>query len=230
VIVVDNYSTDGSYEILKEFADPGRIRLIRAKSTRGKGRQIAFENSKGKYVIANLDMDDVFKPRLRELLARYHDVAEGKLLWAYSRMKGKGFWGGESFTIATRELLLELGGWHDLQIFEDRELCCRAARKGRFCTGTFALLESTNPHSERTRSRIARLRWKYVRYRDILRCGFPLQLWSKRETWKQKLVKVSMNVLVLPFYETYRDPFNYDFNSDDPKYSVGSLEPQKVEI
>src|ERR1700733_1394153 len=111
VIVVDNKSTDGSYEILKEFADAGKIKLIQAKSSRGKGREIAFENSKGEYIVANLDMDDIFKPRLRELLARYHEVTEGKLLWAYSRMKGKGFWGGESFTIVPRGLLQEIGGW-----------------------------------------------------------------------------------------------------------------------
>jgi glycosyltransferase involved in cell wall biosynthesis len=225
VVVVDNESTDGSFEILKEFANSGRIKLIRAKSSRGKGREIAFENSKGEYVVANLDMDDVFKPRLRELLTQYHNVAEGKLLWAYSRMKGKGFWGGESFTITTRELLKEIGGWRDLQILEDRELCSRAAREGKFCTGTFALLESTNMHEERTRTRIARLRWRYVRYREILRCGFPMQLWNKNETWKQKSIKVLMRIFVLPFYETYRDPFNYDFDSDDPKYSLGLLEP-----
>jgi glycosyltransferase involved in cell wall biosynthesis len=229
VIVVDNESTDGSFEILKEFADSGKIELIRARSSRGKGREIAFEKSNGEYVIANLDMDDVFKPRLRELLTRYHEAADGKLLWAYSRMKGKGYWGGESFTITTRELLKEIGGWRDLQILEDRELCSRAARKGKFCTGTFALLESTNMHEERTRTLIARLRWKYVRYREILRCGFPMQLWNKHETWKQKSIKVFMRICVLPFYETYGDPFNFDFDSDDPKYSLGLLEPQEAE-
>ena len=203
-----------------------RIRLLQSKSSRGRGREIAFENSRGEYVIANLDMDDVFRPRLRELLRRYHDLAEGNLLWATSVMKGKGFWGGESFTIAPRELIEELGGWRDLQLFEDRELNSRAARKERYCIGEFALLETTNPHSERRRSLWGRMKWRYVRYREILRVGLPMQLWNKRETWKQKLIKVSMKVLVLPFYETYSDPFNYDFDPENPIYSVKLEEPQ----
>jgi glycosyltransferase involved in cell wall biosynthesis len=224
VIVVDNKSYDGSYEILKQFADAGAIRLVQAKSGRGKGREIAFEKSIGKYIIANLDMDDVFKPRLIELLTRYHTVAEGNLLWVHSRMKG-GFWGGESITIAPRELIRELGGWRDLQTFEDLELCSRAARHGRYCVGEFALLDATNPHRERTRTWVGRMKWRYVRYREILRIGFPMQLWNRRETWKQKSIKISMKLLVLPFYESYVDPFNYEFplEYESPTYEV-SLE------
>jgi glycosyltransferase involved in cell wall biosynthesis len=210
VIVVDSMSSDGSYEILKEYASLGKIKLIQAKSSRGKGREIAFMNSKGKYIIANMDMDDVFKPRLTELLARYHAVAEGNLLWAYSKMKG-GIWGGESFTIAPRALIEELGGWRDLQMFEDLELCSRAARRGRYSRGEFALLEATNSHVTRTKSRIKRMKWRYLRYREILRIGLPMSLWNRRETSKQKLIKVSMKVLILPFYERYVDPFNYGF-------------------
>jgi glycosyltransferase involved in cell wall biosynthesis len=228
IVVVDNESTDGSYEILREFSELGEIKLIRARCSRGRGRQIAFENSTGDYVIANMDMDDVFRPRLLELLKRYHEVAEGKLLWAYSRMRGQGFWGGEAFTIASRELINDLGGWRDLQVFEDRELCCRAARMGDFRTATFSLLESTNMHTERTRTLVGRLGWKYLRYREILRCGFPLQLWNRRETWKQKVIRVGMRAFVLPFYETYVDPFNYDFDSDDPRYSVGDLDASET--
>ena len=173
VIVVDNVSTDGSYEILKEFASLGKIKLIRAKCSRGKGREIAFENSRGKYVIANMDLDDIFKPRLRELLVGYHAVAKEKLLWVSSRMKG-GFWGGESFTIAPRNLIKELGGWRDLQIFEDLELCSRAARHGKYRRSEFGLLEATNPHQERKKTWVGRMTWRYVRYREILRIGFPM--------------------------------------------------------
>jgi glycosyltransferase involved in cell wall biosynthesis len=227
VIVVDNMSKDGSYEMLKEFADKGEIKLIQAKCSRGRGRQIAVENSTGKYIVANMDMDDVFKPRVRELLSRYHAVAEGKLLWAASSMK-TGFWGGGAFTIAPRALIDELGGWRDLQIYEDMELCCRAAHHGKYCRGEFALLDTVNPHQERTKTRVARMKWRYIRYREILRIGFPMQLWNRRETWKQKLLKVSMKVLILPFYDGYQDPFNYDFALafPDPVYSI-SLETTK---
>jgi glycosyltransferase involved in cell wall biosynthesis len=220
VVVVDNFSTDGSYQVLKGLADIGRIRLTQARCSRGKGREIAFEMSKGKYIIANMDMDDIFKPRLRELLARYHLVAEGQLLWAESKMKGKGFWGSEHITVAPRSLLSQLGGWRDLQLFEDRELCGRAVRKDKFCRGEFSLLSDTNPHAERTKTLWGRTKWRYLRYREILRIGLPLQLWNTRETWKQKLIKIFMKALILPFYTKYDDPFNYSFNAEDSKYSV----------
>src|ERR1035441_4286710 len=227
VIVVDSESTDGSYEILKEFSDVGKIKLIRQNCSRGKGREIAFENSSGKYIIANTDMDDIFKPRLRELLARYQAVAAGRLLWASSRIKGA-FGGGESFTIAPRELIAELGGWKGLHIFKDLELRSRAARRGKYRRGEFALLEATNPHAERTRTRIARMKWRYVRYREILRIGLPMGLWNRRETRKQKLIKACMKVSVLPFYHSYADPFNYDSDSNNPRYPVGPLDLEEV--
>lgn len=222
VVVVDNMSGDGSYEVLREFEKARRISLIQAKSTRGRGRQIAFENSSGDYIVANMDMDDVFKPRLSELLVRYHALAEGKLLWAFSRMRGLGFWGGEAFTIAPRRIISELGGWRDLQVFEDMELCARAARKGLYLRGEFSLLDATNLHPERTRTAIGRMRWKYLRYREILRCGFPLQLWSNRESWKQRLLRMGMNAVVLPFYEKFDDSYNREFpmRLGDPRYSV----------
>ena len=221
VIVVDNKSTDGSYETLKEFESMGRIKLIQAKCSVGKGREMAFENSRGKYVIANMDIDDVFKPRLRELLARYHAVAEGKLLWIRSTMEG-GFWGCGSTYIAPRSLITELGGWRDLQIAEDTELNSRAARRGKFCWCEFALLDAANPHAERTRTRVGRMKWRYLWYRESLRTGFH-QYWKRRPTWKGRLLKASMKVLILPFYDSYVNPFNYDFKDNDSIYLV-SLE------
>jgi glycosyltransferase involved in cell wall biosynthesis len=227
VIVVDDKSTDGSYEILRRFESMGKIKLIQAKCSRGKGREIAFENSRGKYIVANMDMDDVFKPRLRELLARYHAVAEGKLLWAKSIIKGA-FWGGDLIVVAPRDLIRELGGWRDLQLAEDAELCSRAARQGKFCRGEFALMDATNPHPERKRTRVGRMKWRYLRYRESLRTGIPMHVPKRPETWKQKLFKASMKVLVLPFYDSYVHPFNYDFNPRDPAYAVKLEGPQKI--
>ena len=225
VVVVDNKSTDGSYEILKKFEGIGKIKLVQIKCSRGKGREIAFENSRGKYIIANMDMDDVFKPRLRELLARYHAVAEGKLLWSFSKMKG-GYWGGESFTVAPRHLIKELGGWRDLQIFEDLELCTRAARQGKFSRGGFALLDVTNAHPERTKTKLGRIRWRYIWNRESLRTGLH-QRWREHPKWKRKVFNAAMRVFVLPFYDSYVDPFNYDFTEENPIYSVGLEEPRQ---
>ena len=42
-LIIDNYSTDGTYEILKNVKD---VKIKRVKCSRGKGRQLAMELSK----------------------------------------------------------------------------------------------------------------------------------------------------------------------------------------
>src|SRR5438445_3448665 len=91
IVVVDNKSTDGSQLVLREYSNRGKLKLVRARCSRGKGRQIAFENSIGNYVISNLDFDDVFQPRLDELLNKYHATCKETLLWVKSVDK-RGFW------------------------------------------------------------------------------------------------------------------------------------------
>ncbi|MEM3504546.1 MAG: glycosyltransferase family 2 protein [Nitrososphaeria archaeon] len=114
VIVVDNYSTDGSREILENYARQGKIKLILEKCTRGRGRQIAFENSHGDYIISGLDMDDVFYPVLKEILKIYHSKYEGCL----GLIKGQ---------ISPR-WVAEAIGWKDLQSREDMDYIRRASR------------------------------------------------------------------------------------------------------
>ena len=80
VVVCDNFSDDGSREILEEYTRRGQIKLILEHSTRGKGRQIAYEYSKGNYIISGLDADDVVKPTLKEVLKLYHAEHEGYVL------------------------------------------------------------------------------------------------------------------------------------------------------
>lgn len=72
VIVVDNKSKDISEKIPKEFESQGKIKFISIKCSRGQGRQIAFENSKGEVLITNRDMDTIFKPKLKEELKLFH--------------------------------------------------------------------------------------------------------------------------------------------------------------
>jgi len=43
VIVCDNFSDDGSLKVLEEYAMKGQIKLVVERSTRGKGRQIAYD-------------------------------------------------------------------------------------------------------------------------------------------------------------------------------------------
>jgi glycosyltransferase involved in cell wall biosynthesis len=129
IVVVDNCSKDGSLEILREY-DRKQIRLIVTKCSRGLGRQIAFENSRGKYIIGQMDMDDVFKPFLNKLLQIYHDNFEGYMLAT-----------SEVIMIAPRELINTLGGYKDLNYLEETDLYARAAQIGSFRFYRFKIKE-----------------------------------------------------------------------------------------
>lgn len=217
VVIVDNCSNDGSQDVLSEYLKKGAIRLIAKKSSRGNARQIALENSRGEYIIANIDMDDCFQPKLLKLLSLYHESCEGDLLWVKSD-DSRGFWGGESFTIAPRSLLIEVGGWRDLQVTEDWELASRAAKGGRYKWSRFQLLQSVNPHNER-KSPWRSFRFRYVKYRDMMRCG--RRIFDKDE-------KIGLSQLFpyifarcsQPFVTKYNDPFNKTFSPYDKSYFV----------
>lgn len=71
-ILIDNGSTDGSKEILEQYAaQDSRIRLIRFETNRlGIGLQMALETASGKY-IANIDSDDWWEPNYLESLINF---------------------------------------------------------------------------------------------------------------------------------------------------------------
>jgi glycosyltransferase involved in cell wall biosynthesis len=80
VVVVDAESTDGSLEKLRRYSDEGKIKLIVRKCSRGRGRQLAFEGSSGKYIIANVDLDEVYRANLNDMLKFYHANCEGMVV------------------------------------------------------------------------------------------------------------------------------------------------------
>jgi glycosyltransferase involved in cell wall biosynthesis len=208
IVVVDNLSDDGSQDILLKFASQGRIRLISKKCTRGEGRQIAFENSSGAYVIANLDMDDTFRQELADFVGFYHRNCEGMLLLATA---DKERW-SQNITIGPRALISELGGWRDLQWGEDWDLWRRAARAGRYKWTTFSLAEEVNLHEERRRT-VIKIRQRYARYRDMLRLGRKIFSPGEKVSLSQWVVAVFARA-TRPFYDSYDDglgPFDpYD--------------------
>lgn len=70
-IIVDDYSTDNSWEILEEYASlHTRIKIFRRPEDRKQGgnaaRNFAIEQSKGQYV-AFLDSDDIWNPKRLEV-------------------------------------------------------------------------------------------------------------------------------------------------------------------
>lgn len=65
IICIDDESTDGSYEILKEYANKDkRIKILKQKhSNAGNARNLGIDNSNGEYLLF-LDSDDIFLENL----------------------------------------------------------------------------------------------------------------------------------------------------------------------
>lgn len=93
IVVVDNMSTDGSYEILKErYKD--KIKLLRnSKNGCSSGRNLGVENSKGKYILF-LDSDEWILNKYwldvyLDLLLNNSDI--GAIGWGAGWFNKKGF-------------------------------------------------------------------------------------------------------------------------------------------
>jgi glycosyltransferase involved in cell wall biosynthesis len=215
VVVVDSESTDGTLEILREYAERGKIKLLVKKCSRGRGRQIAFENSSGEYVISNLDMDDIIAPKLNELIKFYHRKCEGKLLLTISDTCDKGT---QNVTLALRSLILQIGGWRNLQYGEDWDLWSRAAKIGKYCFTAFNLIEKHGTHPERQKP-LRKLKLRIGKYVDAYRLGRRIVAEGEHVNAVQKLIFLLARFLSL-FMEPYRDDFNANFEPYDNSYYI----------
>jgi glycosyltransferase involved in cell wall biosynthesis len=220
VVVVDAKSNDGTLEVLRNYAKKGYIKLLVKKCSRGKGRQTAFENSNGDYIIANMDLDDIFAPKLQALMRFYHAKCEGKILATIQAnpSEGKFF---PNPTLGGRILIEKLGGWRDLQYAEDWDLWSRAAKMGRYAWTVFTVVKIANPHLER-RHTMSTLMFRFYKYRGLLRLGRGV--FDKKENTKldQKLVLAAAKIAA--FCKTnFRDDFNKTFDPQDPKYYVPAM-------
>ncbi len=115
VVVVDSESRDGSTEILRDYEARGKLRLVVQRCSVGMGRQIAFLNSTGEYIVAYLDTDDTFMG-LGEVFEGYLEGYRGRTLK------------GADFLIVPRQVVTEAGGWRDLHTAEDLEFYRRVAK------------------------------------------------------------------------------------------------------
>ena len=115
MVIVDNYSTDGTYEILKEYQKKyPNITVIQKKCTRGKGRAIAFNNTKGKYVLT-VDFDTIYLEPFKNIVYSFKKIKPLEI-YPMSMMK--------------RETMDVIGNWKDLNYDEYEELAANAISKG----------------------------------------------------------------------------------------------------
>lgn len=113
IVIVDNYSNDGTWERMIElkhyYAKKGvEIKLIRYKCSRGLGRNIALHMAEGKYVFF-VDLDLEYVPdSLAKLIAHYiiDATLHNKSLYIF---------------LMPKEMAINAGGFYDLNRTEDIE-------------------------------------------------------------------------------------------------------------
>lgn len=159
-IVIDNYSNDGSYEYLSDlFKQKIITSLSRLKCNRGTGRNQAFRNSTGNYIIANIDMDVIYDHRkILNAIDEYHLRFEGKVLSVYGMM------------IMPRKVAGLLGGWKSLDRHEDNEIALNAFSHNLHAQdlGINVIID----HLNKNRDFLSRFKVRYLHYRDFMRIGF----------------------------------------------------------
>jgi glycosyltransferase involved in cell wall biosynthesis len=226
VIVVDNFSSDGTYEILREFERTNVIKVIQRRCSRGLGRQIAFENASGEYIIANLDLDDTFMPVLDKVVAMYQERADGNLMAIFNSSPSSDPTTGwvQNITIGPRELIKTIGGWRDLNVFEDWDIWSRAARVHRYCWTwfRFAANEPFHPEQKRATTRIAN---RYERYRVRLRLGMRIFSPGEEVGVTQRVAYLAARLSLL--FESVLVGQDPEFSSLDPSFFV-ELPPGKI--
>ncbi|UCD92965.1 MAG: glycosyltransferase family 2 protein [Methanobacteriota archaeon] len=118
-IVVDNKSKDDSYRILCDFArGHGNMRVLSRKCSMGRGRQLAFKESVGRFIIV-VDTDTVYFPIVREFVDKYLEQYPEFAVQA------------KLFGIFPREIWESVGGRGDFNTGEDFEMWMRIWKIGR---------------------------------------------------------------------------------------------------
>ncbi len=144
IVVTDNYSTDGTYEILSKLMKTFPIKVIRKRCSRGKGRNLALRLSSGYYVMY-IDFDMELKSYASKLIEYYIENADDYTVYM-------------PFGFTTRISALRIGGWRDLNHGEDTEFFARAAVRARLVR----VLVPTPRHEEWTQGS---RRCRYVKER-----------------------------------------------------------------
>lgn len=116
MVIVDNYSKDRTFELLKMMSEKyENLYIYREKTNRGQGRQKAFEKSSGEYAFY-FDLDDILlDSTYRILLDKYENFLKRNII-----IDG----------ICKRNIIEDIGGWAPLNAGEDYELSARALKKG----------------------------------------------------------------------------------------------------
>lgn len=161
--IVDAGSTDGSFHELEKLDYDDRIELLyRDGVSRGRGRQIAFEESEDEIVVAHADLDTVFYPVLDDLAREYRRIRSEQ---------GPGLLLVHGCFVSDRATIESVGGWNDLQAHEDKDLWVRAEEHVSLYRMPVSVVRQHDNFE--WDSPIYRLKRLYQNYRDAIRLGVP---------------------------------------------------------
>ncbi|MDT7862451.1 MAG: glycosyltransferase family A protein [Saccharolobus sp.] len=108
IVIVDSYSSDGTWEELQKLRKEYNLILLRFKSSRGKGRDYALKYCPDNSITAYFDLDAVYNENFHKLLElNLNFTHAGAIQWTY---------------IADKSYIIRMGGWKDLNSAEDVEL------------------------------------------------------------------------------------------------------------
>lgn len=165
MILIDNWSSDNTFQILKKYEN-NHIKVFRYKGSKGSARNFALKKADGKYVMA-LDADQVYlnlDKFLRDYFSRYS---------SYSVKIGR-----SSFPIISpKELLMNVGGWRDLQFAEDWDLWFRLTEACKY----IYLIDYDWVFGEHIRSHknnysiLSKILKYMLKYRDLYIVGLPIR-------------------------------------------------------
>jgi len=110
IVIVDNYSTDGTWEKLLELKKEYNLRLYRYKCSRGLGRNIALHKCPENSLTAYFDLDTKYNHA-------FHRVIEAAEVYGSASAHG--------LVVVDREYAIRRGGWRDLNVTEDMDFALR---------------------------------------------------------------------------------------------------------
>jgi len=110
IVVVDNYSTDGTWEKLMELRKEYNLRIYRYRCSRGLGRHIALYKCSENSLTAYFDLDTKYNHA-------FHKVIEAAQIYGSASAYG--------LVVVEREYAIKRGGWRDLNVGEDLDFAIR---------------------------------------------------------------------------------------------------------
>ncbi len=201
LVIVDSFSKDGTYEKLLEIKekDP-RVKVIRKKCWRGKGKQVSIENSKGEIIIVINDADGEYY-NINKYIEDFEKNYENKLVSYGVGVNGFNM----GFVIAKKDTLYFLGGFPNLNNSDDAYLYKVAECLGLLVTKTISINDvkpipikglSSGNEKRYANNKLEALKRRLIATRDILFVNdfkpFEFIKWYKLKGIKKYVIGYSL--------------------------------------